>query len=154
MSPTTRSEKASFPGGYVKPPVPGNYDWVVSFDLNSLYPSLIRFLNISPETLVQGQRHEALAEAYDHDMYNYQVLMDTERSFECVKKVYNKEVDLSTEEGYTVGANGAMYTKDKVGFMPEIITRIYTERKQYKNTMLQHKQKLVDIKEEMKRRGM
>ena len=67
---------------------------------------------------------------------------------------YNKEIDLSTEEGYTVGANGAMYTKDKVGFMPEIITRIYNERKQYKNTMLQHKQKLVDIKEEMKRRGL
>ena len=154
LSPKGKTEKASFPGGYVKQPVPGNYDWVVSFDLNSLYPSLIRFLNISPETLVEGRRHESIKDDYENDMYNYQVLGDTERSFECVRKVYSKEIDLSTEEGYTVGANGAMYTKDKVGFMPEIITRIYNERKQYKNTMLQHKQKLVDIKEEMKRRGL
>ena len=87
-------------------------------------------------------------------MYHYQVDGDTERPFECVRKVYNKEADLSTDEGYTVGANGAMYTKDKVGFMPEIITRIYNERKQYKKTMLQCKQKLVDINEEIKRRGL
>ena len=53
-----------------------------------------------------------------------------------------------------MGANGAMYSKDKVGFMPEIITRIYNERKQYKKTMLQCKQKLVDINEEIKRRGL
>ena len=138
----------------MKQPVPGKYKWVVSFDLNSLYPSLIRFLNISPETLVEGRRHEALAEDYEKDMYHYQVEGDTERSFECVRKVYNKEADLATEEGYTVGANGAMYSKDKVGFMPEIITRIYNERKQYKKTMLQCKQKLVDINEEIKRRGL
>ena len=154
LAPRGNTEKASFPGGYVKQPVPGNYKWVVSFDLNSLYPSLIRFLNISPETLVEGRRHEALAEDYEKDMYHYQVEGDTERSFECVRKVYNKEADLSTEEGYTVGANGAMYSKDKVGFMPEIITRIYNERKQYKKTMLQCKQKLVDINEEIKRRGL
>ena len=154
LSPRGRTEKESFPGGYVKQPVPGNYDWVVSFDLNSLYPSLIRFLNISPETLVEGERHESLRQSYINDMRHYQVLMDTERPFECVKKVYEKSVDLSHNEDYTVGANGSMYRKDKVGFMPEIINRIYTERKQYKKTMLQYKQKLVDIKEEIKRRGL
>ena len=35
-----------------KNPVPGMYDWVVSFDLNSLYPHLIMQYNISPETLM------------------------------------------------------------------------------------------------------
>lgn len=154
LSPKTVSEKVTFPGGYVKQPVPGKYDWVVSFDLNSLYPSLIRFLNISPETLIEGRRHPSLSDDYIDDMHQYQVVGDTERPFECVKKVYNKIVDLSTKEGYTVGANGAMYSKDEVGFMPEIVTRIYEERKQYKKTMLSKKQKLVDIKEEIKRRGL
>jgi DNA polymerase elongation subunit (family B) len=43
-------------GAYVKEPKPGIYDWVVSFDLNSLYPHLIMQYNISPDTLVE-QRH-------------------------------------------------------------------------------------------------
>ena len=41
-----KSEK--YAGAYVKEPIPGFYDWVVSFDLNSLYPHLIMQYNISP----------------------------------------------------------------------------------------------------------
>ena len=41
LAPTERSDKKDqYAGAYVKEPVPGAYDWVVSFDLNSLYPSL------------------------------------------------------------------------------------------------------------------
>jgi DNA polymerase elongation subunit (family B) len=48
-----RSEKSdSYAGAYVKEPVPGLYDWVVNFDLNSLYPHLIMQYSISPETLI------------------------------------------------------------------------------------------------------
>ena len=32
---------AELVGGYVKDPKPGMYPWVVSFDLNSLYPHLM-----------------------------------------------------------------------------------------------------------------
>ena len=54
IPPKDRSEKDSkFAGAYVKEPKPGKYDWVVSFDLNSLYPHLIMQYNISPETLVE-----------------------------------------------------------------------------------------------------
>lgn len=44
-------------GAFVKDPKPGMYKWVVSFDLNSLYPHLIMQYNISPETL-KGQMLE------------------------------------------------------------------------------------------------
>ena len=132
LSAIERSDKKDqYAGAYVKEPVPGGYDWVVSFDLNSLYPSLIRFLNISPETLVDRK----------HPNSN-------------VQKMINKEADLSWEEDFCVAANGAMYRKDKVGFMPELVTRIYNERKQYKKTMLEKKQELVNIEEELKRRGI
>jgi DNA polymerase elongation subunit (family B) len=125
------NKKDQFAGAYVKEPVPGPYDWVVSLDLNSLYPSLIRFLNISPETLI-GRKHPNAN----------------------VEKMINKEADLSYPEDYCVAANGAMYSKEKVGFMPALVTRIYDERVTYKKTMLQKKQELVNIKEEIKRRGL
>ena len=38
-------------GGYVKDPQVGAHDWVVSFDLNSLYPNIIVQYNMSPETM-------------------------------------------------------------------------------------------------------
>ena len=41
-------------GGYVKPPQVGRHKWVVSFDLNSLYPNLLVQYNMSPETLQHG----------------------------------------------------------------------------------------------------
>ncbi len=50
---TQKNEK--YAGAYVKEPVPGMYDWVVSFDLNSLYPHLIMMYSISPETLVSKE---------------------------------------------------------------------------------------------------
>ena len=44
--------KTHIAGGYVKDPIPGKYQWVVSFDLNSLYPNIIVQNNMSPETRV------------------------------------------------------------------------------------------------------
>jgi DNA polymerase elongation subunit (family B) len=53
IPPKEKSEKdKKYEGAYVKEPTPGSYDWVVSFDLNSLYPHLIMQYAISPETLV------------------------------------------------------------------------------------------------------
>jgi DNA polymerase elongation subunit (family B) len=49
-----KSEKnEKYAGAYVKEPVPGVYDYVVNFDLNSLYPHLIMQYAISPETLIE-----------------------------------------------------------------------------------------------------
>ena len=47
-------ERRKFEGGYVKEPHVGAHDWVVSFDLNSLYPNIIAQWNMSPETLVMN----------------------------------------------------------------------------------------------------
>ena len=50
--PSVPKETEQFPGGYVKDPHVGMHDWVMSFDLNSLYPNLIVQYNMSPETLI------------------------------------------------------------------------------------------------------
>ena len=132
----TSSRSDQFVGAYVKEPKTGAYDWVVSFDLNSLYPSLIRFLNISPETLLD-HKHERVA-GID------------------VTKLINKEVDIqgTTCSDISVAANGAMYAKNKRGFMSELVIKMYEERVQYKKEMLRQKQILVDIESEMKKRNL
>ena len=78
-----------YAGAYVKEPKPGIYDWVVNFDLNSLYPHLIMGYNISPETLLD-EKHPTVS----------------------VDKILNKQLDFSDYKDYAVCPNGAMYRKD------------------------------------------
>ncbi len=108
---------SKYAGAYVKEPIPGKYDWVVSFDLNSLYPHLIMMYNISPETLLE-ERHPNIS----------------------VDKILNKSVDFDNYKQYAVCANGAMFRKDVRGFLPELMDKIYSERTIYKKKMLAAKQ--------------
>ncbi len=110
---STKSEK--YAGAYVKEPKPGRYDWVVSFDLNSLYPHLIMQYNISPETLREARCPGA-----------------------SVERFLNKEVEIGTE--YATCANGAQYRKDKRGFLPELMDKMYGDRVVFKKRMLAAKQ--------------
>ena len=112
----SKSEK--YAGAYVKEPKPGIYDWVVSFDLNSLYPHLIMQYNISPETLLD-ERYPNVS----------------------VDKLLNEEVDLSELEGVTVCPNGAMFTTEKQGFLPKLMDKIYSERVVFKKKMIKAKKK-------------
>jgi len=109
----TKTEK--YAGAYVKEPIPGFYDWVVSFDLNSLYPHLIMQYNISPETLAERRHPAANVEGF-----------------------LNKEIALDTE--YCVAANGAQYRKDIHGFLPQMMQKMYDGRVIYKKKMLEAKQ--------------
>jgi DNA polymerase elongation subunit (family B) len=112
--PMEPKQTRSFAGGYVKAPHIGLHDWVVSFDLASLYPNLIVQYNMSPETLQQ----ETVEGGVDH------YLEKTER----------------VESQHSVAANGSTYTKSQQGVLPNIIVNYYDERKQVKNEMLAAKQ--------------
>ena len=118
IPPKERSEKDSqYAGAYVKEPIPGKYDWVVSFDLNSLYPHLIMQYNISPETL-QESRHPSTT----------------------VNKILNQEITFEMYKDYAVCANGAMYRKDIKGFLPQLMEKMYGDRVIFKKKMLAAKQ--------------
>ena len=110
----TKSEK--YAGAYVKEPIPGMYEWVVNFDLNSLYPHLIMQYNISPETLID-QRHPNVT----------------------VDKVLKKDLTFEMHKDYAVCANGAMYRKDIRGFLPELMEKMYSERVIFKKKMIEAK---------------
>jgi DNA polymerase elongation subunit (family B) len=118
IPPKERSDKDSkYAGAYVKEPIPGMYDWIVSFDLTSLYPSLIMEFNISPETLIE-EKHPTTS----------------------VDKVLNQEITFEMYKDYAVCPNGSMYRKDVRGFLPELMEKIFKERSIYKKKMLVAKQ--------------
>ena len=118
IPPKKRTDKTDkYAGAYVKEPIPGKYDWVVSFDLNSLYPHLIMQYNISPETLLD-ERHPTAT----------------------VDRILNEEVNFEMHKDYAVCPNGAMFRKDTRGFLPELMEKIYKDRTIYKKKMLAAKQ--------------
>ena len=127
-----KSEKSDkYAGAYVKEPVPGVYDWILSLDLTSLYPSLIMQFNISSETL--------LDEKYPNV---------------SVDRLLNKEVIFENVDGKCISANGCMYDKSKQGVFPELVEKIFIDRQIFKKKMLSEKNKLEKIEDELKRRKL
>jgi DNA polymerase elongation subunit (family B) len=114
IPPKEKTDKDSkYAGAYVKEPIPGKYDWVVNFDLNSLYPHLIMQFNVSPETLVE-ERHPSVT----------------------VDKILNQELTFEMYKDYAVCPNGAMYRKDIRGFLPELMEKMYNDRVIFKEKMI------------------
>ena len=133
IPPKQNSHKdAQYAGAYVKEPIPGMYDWVVSFDLNSLYPHLIMQYNLSPETLLPRR-----------SSVNVDMLLD-------------KDFDTSDLAGETLCANGTHYTTKEQGFLPKLMEKIYQDRTIYKKKMLAAKQQYeqtptIELKKEIAR---
>jgi len=120
-----KSEK--YVGAYVKEPQVGQHKWVLSFDLNSLYPHLIMQYNLSPETLLSGKLDFG----------------DTP-----VDALLSQNVDKSnipTDIAFT--PNGAMFHKKYQGFLPEMMQSQYNDRTIYKKKMLNAKQQYEDTKD-------
>ena len=111
-------------GAYVKEPQTGLHDWVMSFDLNSLYPHLIMQYNISPETLAKEANP----------------LMSVER-------LLREEIEIP-DDGYAVTPNGARFGKDIQGFLPAMMENMYNDRVKFKKWSLEAKQRYEDTKEE------
>lgn len=127
----------NFEGAYVKEPKVGMHKWVVSFDLASLYPSIIRQLNLSPETKMQIWSEGTITAT--------SFLDDDNAATNALLKA--KEKDLS------VAANGVMFRKDFKGFMNELMEQLYQERKDFKKKMLDEEKKLQAIQKEIAKSG-
>ena len=121
-----KSEKPEkFEGAYVKDPQVGMHKWVMSFDLNSLYPHLIMQYNISTETLYSQKKVPDMS----------------------VDKLLDKKVDTSILKGVTLTPNGALFKTNKRGFLPEMMQSMYDDRVKYKKLLLQAKQEYENTKE-------
>lgn len=116
----------SIEGAYVKDPLIGFHNWIVSFDLNSLYPHLIMQYNMSPETLLTGSEY----------VYPSKVEYYLDR---------NKKPEVG--EGHCVAANGTCYRKDVLGFLPGLMRKMYDDRTKYKKQMLKIQQEYENNKD-------
>jgi len=114
----SESFKGAYPGGYVKEPQVGMHDWVCSFDLNSLYPSIIMQYNMSPET----------------------ILLDDEPGVN-VESVLAGQVQ-NTVPDTALAVNGTRFSTKKLGVLPSIIQEIYTERVGHKQKQIKAEQEL------------
>ena len=113
-----KSGTKSIAGGYVKEVKVGMSEWVMSFDLNSLYPNIIIQNNMSPETLIPHSFVDGITP---------DTLLDSDRK---------------APEGVCMAGNGSVYRKDVKGIIPEIIEELYAKRVEIKKEMLVYKQKL------------
>jgi len=113
--------KSAYPGGYVKDPYVGIHDNVVSFDLNSLYPSIIMQYNMSPETIANGEITQ----------------FDIENVLIKATKPDNRNKALA--------ANGQYFKTDKLGIVPFIINEMYKERVGIKQEMISAQKELQKI---------
>ena len=106
-------------GAFVQEPKPGSYEWVSSFDATSLYPSIIMQYNMSPETIVPG--------------FDYQVTVDDQLD--------RYKLDKLKEKNYAMAGNGSCYTREKKGFMPELVQTFFNDRLRYKKLMQESQKK-------------
>lgn len=123
-----------FEGAYVKEPIVGKHEWVVSFDLDSLYPHLIMQYNLSPETkTADGKRN-----AHTVDVFLSGAREGTPAGayMACMRAR-----DLS------VAANCVTFRRDTAGVLPRLMDKMYQERKMYKGKLLEAKRSLKSLGE-------
>ena len=166
------SENTQAAGAYVAFPKKGLHKWIASMDLNSLYPSVIRALNMAPETII-GQIRPEISEARVHeDMTlkkksfagSWEGRFSTEE-YEAVM-TQRKDVALTVdwEDGRTdilsgaeiyqlifdsqmpwmLSANGTIFTTEFEGVIPGILTRWYAERKELQKKLKKAKDANLD----------
>jgi DNA polymerase elongation subunit (family B) len=162
---TSGNESSDYVGGYVKDPQVGLHEWVVSFDLNSLYPNLMINFNMSPDTIVGNDfdvvQKYMLQKASDSDIIRY---LNSKQFLEDFM-TFNSNVVLADEvptmlkralvdTNVCITANKTVFMRDKQGIIPSIIDEYYTERKHIKTKMLSVESEMELVKEELKRRNM
>ena len=144
-------------GAYVAFPKRGMHDWVGAIDINSLYPSAIRALNMGPETIV-GQLRPIMTDRYIQDKITagssfadawenmfgtleYTAVMETQAGTEITidwetgESTVHSAAEVwrlifDSNQSWTLSANGTIFTHNKKGVIPGLLERWYAERKE------------------------
>lgn len=152
LPPTEDRDQPNVVGGYVKDPVRGRHKWVMSADVASMYPLLgMTAFNMSPETIVDiphlpsGLRDIVLT--YFNDQ-------DEGKLLDYSSDIWEATRDALVQSNLNLSINGAAFTKEKTGIIPELVLDIYNSRKATRKVEGSYKdrkillQKLIHDKEE------
>ena len=150
-------EDTAAAGAYVAYPKEGLQDWIGSLDINSLYPSAIRALNMGPETIIGQLRSTTTDEYIESQMakgksfaaswegkfgtFEYESVMNQEIGTDITIDWENGDVDVvsaaqvydlifDSNQPWMISANGTIFTWEKEGIIPGLLKRWYAERKE------------------------
>lgn len=134
--PPRKDEKKTeqYAGAFVKDPLVGQHQWVVSFDVASMYPHIIREWNLSPEMIMSRETVGKWP----------------------VEDFLSEKVDVGLWVGSEVGndwalaGNGLQTRRDVEGFLPNMLKTLYDERIRYKGLMKKSKAKLELVKDQLR----
>ena len=136
--------KEEYAGGYLKDPIPGLYEWVIDLDFTSLYPSIIRSLNIGIETyigrIVNRDKYDNNwtlddLKGMDHEqLITIERLRDDKTTNQSEIKV-GQIIDYIEQGGMMIASSGAIFRTDKPSVVCEVLTDWFNKRVEYKNLM-------------------
>jgi DNA polymerase elongation subunit (family B) len=143
-------------GAYVAYPKKGLHDWIGSVDINSLYPSAIRALNMGPETIVGQLRQDYTKEEIETKIAKessfagawegkfasneYEFVMQKDKAHDITVEWESGETDIlsgaqiyemifESNQPWMLSANGTIFTYETEGIIPGLLARWYKERK-------------------------
>jgi len=143
-NPYLKTVKETYAGGYLLEPIPGLYFDVIDLDFTSLYPSIIKSLNLGIETLVgrikvdhnvhyeQNHSLEKLKERDPNEIVNIERLNKTNYKTNVTKVKLGKLIELIEENNYTVAASGAMFRTDEKSVVAKILEGWFEKREHYR----------------------
>jgi DNA polymerase elongation subunit (family B) len=151
-------ENTQAAGAYVAFPKKGLHKWIASMDLNSLYPSVIRALNMDPATVVGQLRPDISDARVKEDMglkkksfagswegrfstEEYEAVMEQKRDIALTVDWENGQSDIlsgaeiyklvfDSNQPWMLSANGTIFTTEHEGVIPGLLKRWYSERKE------------------------
>ena len=136
-----------FAGAYVQPPQRGRHDWVYDLDITSMYPSVIRSLNISPETKVGKIEGWNAEEFLKKDLVKNYTLCN--RDGKKIDTIDNKGLEsYLSDSGLSVASNGVMYRTDKQGLIPALLTKWFNERVEFRKLVKKFHEQGDKVKED------
>lgn len=144
-------------GAYVAYPKKGLHDWIGAVDINSLYPSAIRAMNMGPETIIgqvrqtmtqqmiEGRMNQkkSFAEAWEGEFgaREYQAIVSRDQGVELIVDWEGRGAEIlsaaqiykiifDSNKPWAISANGTIFNQEVEGIIPGLLTRWYKERKE------------------------
>jgi DNA polymerase elongation subunit (family B) len=143
-NPSLKNANISYAGGYLLEPIPGLYFDVIDLDFTSLYPSIIKSLNLGIETLVgrikvphnttyeQNHSLEKLKEKDPNEEIIVEKINKINYTLKSAKIKLGDLIKLIEQNNYTISASGAMFRTDEQSICSKILQGWFDKREHYR----------------------
>jgi DNA polymerase elongation subunit (family B) len=142
-NPSRKAANSTYAGGYLLEPIPGLYFDVIDLDFTSLYPSIIKSLNLGIETLVgrivtlnptyeQNHSLEKLKERDPNEVVTVEKLNKKNYTLQAAQISIGKLIKLIEDNEFTLSASGAMFRTDEQSVVAKILEGWFDKREHYR----------------------